>query len=204
MLNHAVHAAREDTANARQAQTIKLDRTGNPVNTGPHGRPFHYRAVQAAQYRQSYQVYQDSMIFLDSIIGDNADTATRKAFDRAKAILKSVEHAKEILDKLVSAAQSGSKAALIGYAAACIYLNPYRAVDFGWYVNRSEELVDSKVANERKLVRVENGWKAESKSQAGRIHIAAIDGSTCSCPGFKRWRKCWHTATVKACMAQQE
>lgn len=227
MFNHAVHAAREDAANSRQAQTIKLDEFGSPVNTGPHGRPFHYRAVQAAQMSQRYKVYQGAMIFLDSIIGDDADTATRKAYSYAKSKFLSRMHAKEMIDKLVSASLRGSKAALIGYAAACVYLNPYGEVDFDWYVNRPEvvvdfqpfsttpggafgghvnrpeELVDPKGANERKLVRVANGWKAKSKSQAGRVYIAALDGSTCSCPGFKRWRKCWHTTTVKTCMAQE-
>lgn len=138
--NSAVYAAREDTANARQAVSIKLDASGNAENTRPTGQAFTISEVIAAQQAQSYQAYQGAMTFLDGIIGDDADTATRKAFDRSKSKFQSVEHATEMRDKLMTAALNGSNVALIAYAAASLFLNPYAAVDFSWFVNGSDDL----------------------------------------------------------------
>lgn len=277
--NHAVYAAREDTANARQAQVIKLDAAGQPVNLDAHGQPFHYSAVYAAQDRQSYQVYQGAMTFLDAFFGDDNDTQTRKRFDFCKAQIKDVNHAETLKEKLVKAALGGSDAALVGYAAVCLYLNPYATVDFGWFTSgqtfattdlEGYEAASADVAvtvsiafpgrdtisdyegfavtyrpagadvavtpttpqkpptvapakpapiaqpapiqpmtlvhsHGSELVRVATGWQAESKSQPGTFHICSPDGSSCTCAGFNgRYRKCWHTATVRAYVAQQE
>lgn len=54
------------------------------------------------------------------------------------------------------------------------------------------------------LVKTPSGWKTESKSQLGSFHTTANDGSTCTCRGFNgRYRKCWHTTTVRAYVRRQ-
>lgn len=59
-------------------------------------------------------------------------------------------------------------------------------------------------SNDAVLVKAEDGWKAESKSNPGQTHTTSHDGSSCTCNGFNgRYNKCWHTATVRDYVARQ-
>ena len=161
--NPAFYAANLAYANERDARHIELDAAGQPVNLNPHGQPFHGATVRAAQERQSFNVYRDAMTFLDSVIGDETDTKTRKAFDQASGKFTSVGHAEQMRDKLVIAALNGSNAALIAYAAACIYLHPYAGVDFSWYVNGEEELT---------ITVDDEGYYAATKTVSATVSVA--------------------------------
>ena len=256
MFNHAVYAERESRANASDAAPIQLDAFGNAINTRSDGSAFPNDVVYAACDTQGYQAYNAAMTFLDTIFGLENCTQTVNRFNLATGKIEDRAHAERLQEKLVLAALNGSQAALIAYASVSLYLNPYQAVDFGWFTNGSDELTtpitqedgypvqtgpatitvnvtlpsladeadfegfattyhayapipvtDAPTIRHAKgdLTRYRSGWVVRSNSNPDDSYTTAHDGSTCTCPGFNgRYRKCWHTATVRAHVADQQ
>ncbi len=135
MFNPAVYASRLDSENRRDATRIELDAHGNVVNpVNSFGNPWAAGAIQDARERRSFEVYADAMSFLDSVIGSDRDTETVNAFNHAMSKFESAAHASEMMESLQIAAGGGSNAALIAFAAASIYVNPFSHVNFSWYV----------------------------------------------------------------------
>lgn len=138
-MNYAVYATRLDDENRRDASRIKLDASGEVINPlNPWGHPWAPSAILDAQEGRAWLVYSDAMNFLDSVIGDHRDVSTRNAFSQATGKIKNAAHAESLLLKLQVAALNGCEAALIGYAAASIYINRLAFVDFGWFVCQAE------------------------------------------------------------------
>lgn len=138
-MNYAVYATRLDDENRRDASRIQLDDAGNVVNPlNSWGNPWALGAIRDAQDGRAWLVMRDVMDFLDGVIGDHRDVSTRNAFSQATGKIKSAAHATEMLEKLQIAALNGLEAALIGFAAASIYINRLAFVDFGWFVSAAE------------------------------------------------------------------
>ncbi len=220
-MNHALYATRLNDENRTEATRIQLDAQGNVTNPlNDWGHAWSQGAINYAQDRRSYAVYSEAMKVLDSVIGEDNDTATVNTYNHTLGKFESVAYAESMIEKLQQAALNGSQAALIAYTAASIYINKYAYVDFSWYFTTEEvttvpapaspvvahdtqeptlTLVDAKG---RTLTATATGWQAESASQPGDVHKVSPSGSSCTCLGFTYHSKCWHTSLIRSLHTQ--